>query len=162
MAGVLLFFASLAFAKNINFQIVQNSCAADEIFAISDLFEQAVADFFFEAGHIVSNEPVCLKDSGGDDKAELKRNLSDSVLGGMDFFVSIEILFDGEKGKNPKTLDLNSINEVEWKIYDVKTGKLLAASEISPDKKKNLKKNESEIYTFASFAASKISSGLKD
>lgn len=148
-------------AKGINFQIVQITPAQTEIFEISKIFEEAVTDFFYEAGHIVTNSASCIKNDG-DDNEEFKKVLLETITGGMEMLVRVEISFKEGEGLNPKGLNLNSIDNISWNIYAASTGKLVSSSQISFGNDKNIKMTEAEIYNFASFVASKISSGLRN
>ncbi|MGI5057653.1 hypothetical protein [Treponema pectinovorum] len=154
-------FLPCAFSKNINFQIVQNASVQEKVFAISEVFEQALADFFFEAGHIVSNSPVFIKTDEKSDSAELKRVLIESNLGSMDFFVRVQIDYASDSAQNPKAYFLDFIKDVTWKNYDVSTGKLISSGSAEPSEIGKKENNETSVYNFASFVASKISSGLK-
>ena len=118
-------------AKGINFQIVQITPAQTEIFEISKIFEEAVTDFFYEAGHIVTNSPSCIK-NGGDDNEEFKKVLLETITGGMEMLVRVEISFKEGEGLNPKGLNLNSIDNIRWNVYASSTGKLVSSSRVSP------------------------------
>lgn len=162
---------SACYSKNINFQVVQNvpgynynvqeqDQQEDEVFAVSSLFEQALSDFFFESGHIVSNSPVSIKKDSQSDAAELKRALIDTVLGSMDVLVRLEILYDEERAKTPGALVLSSIRQVEWNNYNPKTGKVISRGTALPEKSAQKENGETEVYKFASSVAAKISSTL--
>ena len=156
----LIFVSTFCFDKDKNFQVVQNTKDSDEVYLISQIFEQALVDFFFDAGHIVSTSPIFVKKDEGADKIELKKVLIDSTLGSMMYLIRVELLFEGENSKNPNNLDFTSIKKVLWNVYRVDNGKLLSSSSVIPDKTIEYKKTEAEIYNFASFVAAKISLGL--
>lgn len=157
----MLFSLAAVNARNINFQVVQNTANKEDVFVSSNVFEQALADFFFDCGHIVSNTPVYIWTDEESDKAELKRALVESVIGSMDFLVRVKVNFDKIHGTNPKACLLDSIESVSWENYSVDTGKLISSGSLKPGKIDDKNNNESGIYNFASDVASKISSGLK-
>ena len=157
-----LVLVSEVFARDINFQIIQDNPGQEDVFDTSLLFEQAMADFFFESGHIVSNTPVYIRTDDVADKAEIKRALIESLLGSMELLVRVQIIYNPEKAKNPKAMVLDGISEIKWTAYSVKNGKLLSSGSDKPgyiDEKNN---NENGIYNFGSSVASKISSGLRN
>lgn len=149
------------FAKNINFQVVQNNPGQEDVFATSYLFEQALVDFFFESGHIVSNSPVCIKGEEGEEASELKKVLVETLLGSMDYLVRVQVDYNAEKSKNANVMLLECVRGVSWKTYAASSGKLISSGKLVPEKIDNTNNNENGIYNFASLAASKISAGLK-
>lgn len=162
---------SACYSKNINFQVVQNvpgynynvqeqDQQEDEVFAVSSLFEQALSDFFFESGHIVSNSPVSIKKDSQSDAAELKRALADTVLGSMDVLVRLEIEYDENRGKTPGAMVLSAIRGVKWNNYSPKTGLVISSGSAVPEKNGQKENGETEVYKFASSVAAKISSTL--
>lgn len=166
-----LFFLSACFSKNINFQVVQNvpgykddiqgqDQEQEEVFAVSSLFEQALSDFFFESGHIVSNSPVSIKKDSQSDAAVLKRALADTVLGSMDVLVRLEIEYDENRGKTPGAMVLSAIRGVKWNNYSPKTGLVISSGSAVPEKNGQKENGETEVYKFASSVAAKISSTL--
>lgn len=156
-----LIFLPCAFSKNINFQIVQNTPGQEQVFVVSQVFEQALADFFFESGHIVSNSPVFIKSDEEGDLVELKRTLIETTLGSMDFLVRLQINYSSDSAQNPKVYLLEFVKDVTWKNYDASTGKLISSGSANPGNIDKNENNETGVYNFASLVASKISSGLK-
>ena len=160
-AFTFLFFLPAIYSKNINFQVVQNNPGFDTVFAVSNLFEQALSDFFFESGHIVSNSPVFIKEDSKSASAELKRALADTLLGGMDVLVRLEIKYDEKTANSAGALLPNSVKSVSWQNYNPKTGKIISDGSIFPEKVDASNNNEAELYKFASSVAAKVSSTLK-
>ena len=147
-AFTFLFFLPAVYSKNINFQVVQNNPGFDTVFAVSNLFEQALSDFFFESGHIVSNSPVFIKEDSQSDSAELKKALADTLLGGMDVLVRLEIKYD-EKTENIV------LNADDFKLLDgakcsensvLKIKYLDAISSKSGKAQANIKADKSGVY----------------
>lgn len=157
-----LFAANGIFAKNINFQIVQNNPGTEEVFVTSYLFEQAMVDFFFESGHIVSNSPAIIYSDETGDKDELKKALVETTIGSMDILVRVFVNYDQVNAKNPKVFLLELVKSVSWKSYSGSTGKLISEGSLLPGPIDSTNNNESGIYNFASLAASKVSAGLKN
>ena len=157
-----LVFISFSHSKNLNFQVIQNNPGQEDVFQMSLVFEQALADFFFESGHIVSNSPVYItKGDSQADKAELKRALVETLLGSMDVLIRLEVSFIPEKANSPEVYVLESIKNVKWSNYNAKNGQLISTGEASPGTVDPQDNSESGVYNFASLVASKISSTLK-
>lgn len=162
LAAVLLFFLLPLSAKNINFQIVQNGSVSDDVFAMSYLFEQALSDFFFESGHIVTNSSVYIRTDDGADRTELQRVLVETVLGSMDVLVRVQVNYDAGRTQSPSSFYLDSIKDVSWSNYNAKTGKYFSGGSMEVGNVDSSSNNESGVYSFASLVASKISSTLKN
>lgn len=155
-----VFLASVS-AKGINFEIVQNNGTKEEVFAISNIFEQALSDFFFESGHIVSNSPVFILTDEEASNADLKKVLVDTMLGSMDVLVRLQVNYIENNANNADAVLLESVKDVSWKNYNPKNGKMISGGSESVGKIDSTNNNESGVYNFASFVASKISSTLK-
>ncbi len=156
-------FLSAVQAKNLNFQVVQNNPGQEDVFQMSYLFEQALADFFFESGHIVSNSPVYITNGDTEaDKAELKRVLIETLMGSMDILIRLEVNYIPEKANSSEVYVLDSIKNVEWKNYNARNGQLISSGEAETGPVDPQNNNETGVYNFASLVASKISSTLKN
>ena len=152
---------SSAMANTLSIQIVQNYGAQKDPCAISYLIEQSVIDFFFEAGHIVSNSPVRVVEGGDKDAAALKASLKETLEGGMDYLVAITVNYavDRELTDSDPML-LQYIKNVDWTIYAAATGRPLASGSKKP-RLSGGNNNEQGIIGFSSMLASQISAGLK-
>lgn len=162
LTAVLLFFLLPLGAKNINFQIVQNNSGGDDVFAMSYLFEQALSDFFFESGHIVTNSAVFVKTDDEADQTELRRVLAETLLGGMDVLVRVHVNYASCGTKSPSSFTLDSIKDVSWSNYNAKTGRYVSGGSMEAGNAGSFENNESGVYSFASLVSSKISSTLKN
>ena len=156
-----LFIAQMCFAKSLSIQIVQNNNAVtgDTVCAVSQWVEQAVVDFFFESGHIVTTSPVAIYSDSEENKKNLMTALKETFLGGMDFLVRIELDYNSEKD-NPNLLLLDYIRTARWTSYESRTGKVISSGESRPEKITLENNNEQGITTFASIMAGNISTGL--
>ena len=105
--------------------------------------------------------PVFIKEDSLSDSAELKRALADTLLGGMDVLVRLEIKYDEKTANSAGALLPNSVKSVSWQNYNPKTGKIISDGSIFPEKVDASNNNEAELYKFASSVAAKVSSTLK-
>ena len=112
--------------------MVENNPGFDTVFAVSNLFEHALSDFFFESGHIVSNSPVFINEDSQSDSGELKRALGDTLLGRMDVLVILEIKYDEKTANSAVALLPNSVKSVSWQNYNPKTVKIISDRTIFP------------------------------
>ncbi len=160
---VFSFFVLLAgaSARNINFEIVQNNGTQEDVFDICEVFEQALSDFFFESGHIVSNSPVFILTDEEASRQDLKQALVDTLLGSMDVLVRVQVNFAVENANNADAILLESVKDVSWENYNPKTGRKISGGSETVWKIDEKNNNETGVYNFASFVASKISSTLK-
>ncbi len=152
---------SQAMASSLSIQVVQQYDAQKEPCAISYLIEQSVIDFFFDAGHVVSNSPVRVVEDATKDTAALKTALKDTLEGGMDYLVSITVHYavDHELADSDPML-LQYIKNVDWTIYSSASGRALISGTRKPSLT-NSNNNEQGIVGFSSLLASQISAGLQ-
>ena len=158
------FSLSAAFAKasSVSVQIVQNNPGQEKVWATSEFFEQSMIDYFFAAGRIVSNSPICIaSDDDEKNRKALKAALIENNDGGMDVLVRVELFFKKSKSAAPDVPMLGNIDKVEWKIYDVVTGLESLGGESVPGKVTSSNDNEQGIAKFAAMVAKKVSSSLE-
>ncbi len=149
------------FCASVSFQIVQHNDSMSSVCNSVLVIEDEILNSFFNSGYIVSNSPVFIKEDSLSDSAELKRALADTLLGGMDVLVRLEIKYDEKTANSAGALLPNSVKSVSWQNYNPKTGKIISDGSIFPEKVDASNNNEAELYKFASSVAAKVSSTLK-
>lgn len=148
------------FCTSLAIQVVQVNPGQDKVCQTSMYFEQSIIDFFFEAGHIVSNSPIYISVNEKKDTSEYNKSIGDASAGYMAYFVSIQLEYDTTKSTNPEAPLLENIKKVEWKIYSASSGKQISEGSAVPEKITDDNNNVSGITDFASMVGAKISAGL--
>lgn len=165
--GVLLafFFTCLTLsplaALSVSLQIVQVDAAHDEVRSPSYLIETGIMDYFFEQGVIVSNLPAVLASSDKKNAEAVRKGLSDSQTGALDYYVQLFVEYTHNSlNDSPDAKLLSSIKEVKWTIFDVDTQKELGSWNKKIEKLMRNQNTEIGITNFASDLAVEIYSFL--
>ena len=157
----LSFLTSVASAKSIAIQVIQNIPGQEKVWETTRLFEQGVIDYFFDSGNIVTNSPIWIASSDSKNRGALGAALIENSDGGMEYLIRYELLFNITKSSNPSAPLLENISGVEWKVYSVETGKELMAGKGKPGAVNSNNNNELGIIQLASLMAKNSASGLK-
>ncbi len=115
-----------ASASVISLQIIQHDSTQDEVRGTSYAIENAMFDFLFDKGFIVTNSPTEASSDSREDSIICKRALSDARIGMCDIFIVLKADFKDSVSQNPQGIFLSNISRVNWEIFDVSTGKSLA------------------------------------
>ena len=151
-----------ASAASMSVQIMQNFEDQQGQASISYLIEQAVIDYFFEAGHIVSSAPVYVLSSDRKDQIALKNTLRETSDGGMEYLITVTVHYSVDKElKDSASLLLQYIKSVDWAVYAAKSGQKLASGSGSPGTITPANNNEKGIVKFSGRLAAQISAGLQ-
>lgn len=151
----LLSFSVALFGLNISILIVQND-GTEKVSVASKTFENEILNYFFDNGHIVSNEPVSLYDNYD---FAAKQGFYAAVDGFMDYFVEIKIDYV-EKSTNPDAVLLSNIKSVEYKIKKVSTGEVLCESGKIIPKLEGISNQSIGFRNFAYDVAKNISNNI--
>lgn len=158
---VLLFSVPICFSESLAIQIVQSSGTDSRIFATSYLFEQSIIDYFFSSGHIVSNSAVFVKsDDEETNKKEFNRVMKETVEGGMEWLVRVEVEYGVKNSRNPESFLLDNITKVTWTSYSSKSGKKVSSGTEKPSSSAAKDNSEHGITGFSNKIASKISAEI--
>ena len=139
-----------ASAKSFSLQVVQKNTPGDEVFDSSYVIEQAILDYFFEQGMIVSNGAVLVsKDDAANDKTDLRRSMMEAKIGSMDLFVKLELDYSVLDSANPTTVLLSDIRGATMEIVSLSQNKVLARGKFTPPAATDLNNNRLGVESFA-------------
>jgi hypothetical protein len=117
LAGLLGFPLS---AATISFLVVETGLQEGNSAAESSgIWENALMDAFFDAGHIVSNAPIMRLNGnpGGIFPSEAQKDFDEAVAGGADFFVLALIEYQGPPDKpKPQAISLRLFKTTPYKF----------------------------------------------
>ena len=108
--------ANLAFAKQIQLQIVQHDDRTDTVSEDSLIIEDELLAGFFETGYIITNSPAVVSSSASDDLILYNKAMGDAYEGSSDYFVQIKLYYG------------NSLHTIGWSVSSVATGKTIKES----------------------------------
>ena len=152
---------SVANAKSLSIQIIQNNPGQEKIWATSYLFEQSITDYFFDTGNIVSSSPVWISDTDEKNRSALTASLKENREGGMDVLVRVELIYNTSDTSNPEAFLLENIKNVQWKAYAVSTGVEIFEGSAHPEKATSKNNNELGLAQFAGLVAYQINTQMK-
>ncbi|MDR1785331.1 MAG: hypothetical protein LBR23_02530, partial [Spirochaetaceae bacterium] len=92
LLGALLALGALAHSTEFSIQVSQCDRGNGKISDSARLFEDALMEYFFEAGHVVSNFPVTL--AAGPEEDSVSQALSDARRGSLDYLASVVLVYD--------------------------------------------------------------------
>lgn len=149
-----------AFCGSLNFQIVQVSSKLSEVSETTLVVEDELMNYFFDCGFIATNSPAAV--SNNEEKTEklYKAAYAESLDGGAEFFVQINLIMSNSVSEEEKSPALGSINKVNWKLVSLKTGKVIE------NKTKNIEKvigidSEANVRDFAADLAYNLRKSLR-
>lgn len=160
-AFLLLCASFAAGAKSFSLQVIQRNTGGDSVFDTSYVVEQAIMDYFFEHGMIISsNQVIVSKRDDASEKKELRRSLIEAKSGCMDLFVKLYLNFALEDSKNPSAVLLSNINNAELEILSTETTETVATGKYSPKVVPNKNDNRGGVESFATDIAADIHTRL--
>ena len=160
-AFLLLFASFAAGAKSFSLQVIQRNTGGDSVFDTSYVVEQAIMDYFFEHGMIISsNQVIVSKRDDASEKKELRRSLIEAKTGCMDLFVKLCLNFALEDSMNPSAVLLSNINDAELEILSTETTETVATGKYSPKVVPNKNDNRGGVESFATDIAADIHTRL--
>ncbi|MDE5581470.1 MAG: hypothetical protein K2I95_08635 [Treponemataceae bacterium] len=160
-AFLLLCASFVASAKSFSLQVIQRNTGGDSVFDTSYVVEQAIMDYFFEHGMIVSsNHVIVSKHDDASETRELRRSLFEAKSGCMDLFVKLYLNFALEDSKNPSAVLLSNINNAELEILSTETTETVATGKYSPKVVPNQNDNRGGVESFATDIAADIHTRL--
>ncbi len=108
--------ANLAFAKQIQLQIVQHDDRTDTVSEDSLVIEDELLAGFFETGYIITNSPAVVSSSASDDLILYNKAMGDAYEGSSDFFIQIKLYYG------------TTLHTVGWSVSSVRSGKTIKES----------------------------------
>ena len=117
--SALLLSATLCFANQISFQIVQHDDSADNVTEDSFIIEDSVLNTFFEYGYIVTNSDAAISDSESQDERLYKIGSGEAFNGFSDYFIQIKLYYE----RTEQTLSASSdLYKIDFTIASAKSG----------------------------------------
>lgn len=161
LALFLLGMTALLNAKSFSLQIVQRNTGGETIFDTSYVVEQAIMDYFFDRGTIVSNNAVIV--SNNDDakeKTQLRRSFAEAQEGSMNVFIKLFLNYALEDSTNPTAVLLSNIRDAQVEIVSVSDLNVLLEKKFVPEKANSLNDNRGGVESFATDIAVEIQARL--
>ncbi len=164
IVALIAFFVSSSIwaGTQMSIQIVQNNPGQTKIWATSQYFEQAMLDYFFGQGKIVSNSPIFVDD--GDSRArssDLRYSLLENQKGGMDYLIRVDVFFRTTNSASSERPALSMIESVSWKVYDVLSGAEVGDGSMKTQKVAKGRDNELGIAELAEKVAYQAAKACK-
>ncbi len=148
-------------AASFSLQVIQKNTPGDNVFDSSYVVEQAVLDYFFEKGMIVSNNPVIVsKNDEASDRTELHRAFIEARLGCMDLLVKLSLNFSVLDSANPTAVLLSNIRGADLEIVSLKNSETIIKGRFTPPAVNDMNNNRGGVETFATNIAIYIQAEL--
>lgn len=148
-------------AKSFSLQIIQKNTGGENVFDASYIVEQAIMDYFFDRGTIVSNNSVIVSDNdSAKEKSQLHRSFVDAQEGGMNFFIKLFLNYSLENSTNPQAVLLSNIRDAQVEIVSVSDLKVLLEEKFVPKKVNSFNDNRGGVESFATGIAIEIQARL--
>lgn len=116
---VVLLFSGTCFAKQISFQIIQYDDRTEFVTEQSFVVEDELLNGFFETGYIVTNSPTVSSKKTESEVNIYNQAFGDAYEGSSDFFIEVKLFYE------------KNLNQIDWNIASVKSGKKLYESSIT-------------------------------
>lgn len=134
---VLILTVSLCFSASLTILVNQRDASGKVIFENTRIYEDGLINYFFEAGTIVSNEPVCLD---SEYKGSYQAALDASKSGYIEYLVVFTLSANA---------DTQELSHVDWKIIQVWSGNIIEEGSIKAPVITDKKDIERGILKFA-------------
>ncbi len=145
-----------SYSAVISFQVIQHDDTQTEVRASSHIIENALFDYFFDKGFIVTNSPAAASEDEYEDKSIYYRSMAEAKLGKCEYFVVILADFQAGISSNPGGIFLSHIKQVEWTVYEASSGKKIGGGSKIPKVISNRLDNEQGISSFMAEVAQDI------
>ncbi|MBP5451522.1 MAG: hypothetical protein J6Y16_04725 [Treponema sp.] len=156
----MILFAAIAVASSyasvISFQVIQHDDTQSAVRATSYVMENALFDYFFDKGFIVTNSPAAASEDEYEDKTIYYRSMAEAKLGKCKYFVVILADYQAGISNNPGGIFLSHIKNVDWTVYDAESGAKLASGGRKPKVVSERLDNERGISSFMAEVAQDI------
>lgn len=139
-----------AFCTSLSFHVIQHNESLTDVCESALVIEDAILNYFFDAGYIVTNLPACVSKSEEQDKKFYQNGYNDAASGSFDDFVQIKLYFTGTEEENAKVA-LGNMKKISWKIVNTATGKVLEEGnqnvtvDVAVDSEKNVREFAKEF-----------------
>ena len=156
MIFLTIFAVASSYSAAISFQVIQHDNTQTEVRASSYVIENALFDYFFDKGFIVTNSPAASSEDEYEDKTIYYRSMAEAKLGMCKWFVVILTDYQAGISPNPGGIYLSHIKKVDWTVYDASTGAKISSGTKTPEKVTERLDNEYGISSFISEVAQDI------
>ncbi|MFA6936951.1 MAG: hypothetical protein WCQ67_01830 [Treponema sp.] len=155
------FAITIANASAISFQIVQTDSTQDKVRASSYEIEDTLMNYFFNAGHIVTNSVTVIANDSDKKNDVYKKAFNEAVDGQCDFLITMNIEYDVNSSTGPDLSLLSNIKEIYWEITEINTGKKIKTGKERIGKVSAIDDSEQGIQAVANKIASIINKTIK-
>ncbi|ULQ60092.1 hypothetical protein K7I13_01825 [Brucepastera parasyntrophica] len=115
-------------AATVTISVVQNEQAPEVALEISRTVENEIMMQFFDAGHIVSNEPI---KSNGNRFPEKNYGLKDAALGYSDYLVVVFLQYGVNKiESSDKKSTYAELKSVNWRLVRVRNAEIITEKKL--------------------------------
>lgn len=154
---VLIGFAvNAATAAAISFQIIQHDSSQERLRSASEVVENTFFDYFFDHGNIVTNFPTAVSSGNAEDQSIYYKSLDESAEGSCQYFIVLIMEYDTASSSNPEAVILHNIKQMEWELFDVKTGTKLGYGKKNVTNINASSDNTNGVAVFSRSVASEI------
>lgn len=112
-------------AKSAAICVVQHGIDDDKVCEQTLVAEDAVMDFLFTRGNIVTNEPA-ISSRENDDSETWRRALFDAQESGARFFALVSLFYDRSASRSPDSVMLSHLSSVSLVVADARDGEKIA------------------------------------
>ncbi len=116
-------------ALSLTLMIVQKDPVQDEIRSSTRFVENAIMEYFFDTGHIISNEPAS---TAWDDERTFQFALDNAAGGYSDYLVTVIITYKPVSADNAAGLLVSDIDSAEIKVVRMKDTAVVSDSMLKP------------------------------
>ncbi len=148
------------FAVSFSLQVVQKNTNENDVYGPSYVMEQAILDYFYDRGCIVSNGAVIIFQNEETLAEELKKSFCEAHAGGLDVIVNLSVIYNIENSTNPSGILLSNIKEIQWEALSLSSGKVIGQGKSNPGEVSKDNNNYKGIEAFAKTVAKNIQEQL--
>ncbi|AEE17180.1 hypothetical protein [Treponema brennaborense] len=146
------------YASTLSIQLIQLDPLHTDVSDTSLLMEEAVMDYLFDQGFIVSNSPVISGEKNIEPGSRIA--LYDAQSGSFDYIAFITITYDASQSANPNANLLSHIQTAQWQLVRVSDNSAVAAGKRNPKIIKPEDDSADGIENFAKQIAAAIAAGF--
>lgn len=148
-------------AKSFSLQVIQKNTPGEVILDTSYVVEQAILDYFFERGMIVSNNTVLVSQNDEvEDTKALRLSFIEAQCGCMELFIKLYLNYTIKDSLNPTAILLSNIKNAEIEIVSIETTEVLVKGTYTPRPVTAQNNNRGGVESFATDIAKDIQAKL--
>lgn len=151
---VTLFFVEISSLNAISFAFQIMQIGSTEIALSTYELENAMFDYFFSKGVIISNSPIEAYATEGEKNFDFAKEEAKS--GGIEYFAELTSVRDTSSSTNPDGSLLENIKNVSWNVVNLRTGANLGGKSLVPPQAKTVKNKKQGLSDFSKEVAEQI------